>query len=98
MGKNAALFGGNWNNTSNSGSRASNWNNSPTNSNDNISCRGVSEGEQPGFSVLYRRYGPAGRPVCLWSAVLSCFGKHPWGSGIASSSLTATGAAGFIHA
>lgn len=35
------LFGGNWNNGANSGSRCSNWNNSPTNSNNNISSRGV---------------------------------------------------------
>jgi hypothetical protein len=32
----AALFGGNWNNGVNSGSRASNWNNHPANSNTNI--------------------------------------------------------------
>ena len=43
MGINAAIFGGNWAETSNSGSRASNWNNSPTNSNNNISSRCVSE-------------------------------------------------------
>ena len=41
MDKFAVLFGGNWDNTSNSGSRASNWNNSPTNSNNNIGARGV---------------------------------------------------------
>lgn len=37
----AVKLGGNWNNTSNSGSRNSNWNNSPTNSNNNIGSRGV---------------------------------------------------------
>lgn len=37
----AALFGGNWNNGSNAGSRCSNWNNSASNSNNNIGSRGV---------------------------------------------------------
>jgi len=41
MDKFAVLFGGNWGNTSSSGSRASYWNNSPTNSNNNIGTRGV---------------------------------------------------------
>ena len=39
--ENAVLFGGNWGSTSYSGSRASNWGNSPTNSNNNIGARGV---------------------------------------------------------
>jgi hypothetical protein len=34
-------LGGNWNESSNSGSRCSNWNNSPTNSNNNIGVRGA---------------------------------------------------------
>jgi len=34
-------LGGNWNETTNSGSRNSNWNNAPTNSNNNIGSRGV---------------------------------------------------------
>ena len=38
---NAVLFGGNWNNGANCGSRASIWNNSPANSNVNIGVRGV---------------------------------------------------------
>lgn len=37
----AVLFGGNWNNESNSGSRCSNWNNAPSNSNNNIGSRAV---------------------------------------------------------
>jgi len=37
----AALFGGNWNNGSNAGSRCSNWNNTASNSNNNIGSRGV---------------------------------------------------------
>ena len=41
MDKFAVLFGGNWDNTSNSGSRASIWNISPTNSFNNIGARGV---------------------------------------------------------
>jgi len=40
---NAAIFGGNWNETSNSGSRASNWNNAPSNSNNNIGSRCVGD-------------------------------------------------------
>lgn len=36
----AALFGSNWDNGANSGSRASNWNNYPWNSNNNIGARG----------------------------------------------------------
>lgn len=37
------LFGGNWNNGSNCGSRSSNWNNSPLNLNVNNGCRGSSD-------------------------------------------------------
>lgn len=85
MGKNAVIFGGNWDNTSNSGSRASNWNNSPTNSNNNIGARGVCE-DMTFASTLCRRYGAAGRPLSMWSAVLSCFGKHLWGFRKATSS------------
>lgn len=100
MGKFAALFGGNWDNGANSGSRASNWNNSPTNSNDNIGARGVCEDRDSGFTELCHRYGVAGRPVSMWSAMLSCFGEHPWGSGRAPSShrVVANGAASFCHA
>jgi hypothetical protein len=39
--ENAVLFGGFWDNASNSGSRASNWNNSPTYSSSGIAVRGV---------------------------------------------------------
>jgi hypothetical protein len=99
MGKNAVLFGGNWDNTSNSGSRASNWNNSPTNSNNNIGLRGVSEDRDCGFAVhgLRQCHGMASRPFSLWSAVLSCFGEYLWGSGRAPSShhVVANGAASF---
>jgi hypothetical protein len=35
----AVILGGNWNNTSNSGSRTSNWNNQPWNANNNIGAR-----------------------------------------------------------
>lgn len=100
MGKNAVLFGGNWNNAENSGSRASNWNNSPTNSNNNIGARGVCEGMKLVFASLCRCYGAAGRPVFMWSALLSRFGKYPWGSGRAPSShhVVANGAASFRYA
>jgi hypothetical protein len=36
---NASLLGANWNNGVNAGSRSSNWNNSASNSNNNISLR-----------------------------------------------------------
>lgn len=100
MGKNAVIFGGNWDNAANSGSRASNWNNSPTNSNDNIGARGVCEDKKKVAASLCRRHGAAGRPFSLWSAMLSCFGKYPWGSGRAPSSrhVAANGAASFCHA
>lgn len=61
MGLNAVLLGGNWNNGSNSGSRASNWNNSPTNSNNNIGLRCVCDDEKSGIS-LWHCYGTPGRP------------------------------------
>lgn len=99
MGKNAVLFGGNWNNGSNCGSRASNWNNSPTNSNNNIGARGVCEDMIRASFALCRRHGAAGRPYFMWSAMLSRFGKHPWGSGRAPSShrVVANGAASMRH-
>ncbi len=85
MGKNAVIFGGNWDNGSNCGSRCSNWNNSPTNSNNNIGARGVCEGVSIAGSLCHR-HGVAGRPFNTWSAMLSCFGKHLWGFGKTTSS------------
>jgi len=43
------IFGGNWNNAANCGSRASNWNNSALNLNANIGARGTSDtfGKRP---------------------------------------------------
>lgn len=100
MGKFAVLFGGNWDNGANCGSRASNWNNAPSNSNSNIGLRGVCEDGAGLSCALCRRYGAAGRLHTLWSAVLSCFGKHPWGSGRAPSShrVVVNGAASLRHA
>ena len=97
--ENAVRFGGNWGDTSSSGSRASNWNNSPTNSNNNIGTRGVCEDKELASPLLCCRYGAAGRPSSMWSAMLSCFGKHPWGSGRAPSShrVVANGAASFCY-
>jgi len=37
------LFGGNWNNGTNCGSRCANWNNSPLDLNSNIGARGVAD-------------------------------------------------------
>lgn len=96
MGNNV-IFGGNWNNGTDSGSRASNWNNSPSSSNNNIGSRGVCDDESQA-DVLCHGFGLAGRLQVLWSAVLSCFGKHLWGSDIAPSSRKANGAVGFDHA
>ena len=85
MGKNAVIFGGNWDNGANCGSRCSNWNNSPTNSNNNIGARGVCE--DVGFAgSLCRRHGAAGRPSSMWSAMLSRFGENLWGFGKTASS------------
>lgn len=87
MGKNAVLLGGNWDNGANSGSRCSNWNNAPTNSDNNIGVRGVCEGVWLLAFTLFRCcYGTAGRPIQMWSAVLSCFGKYLWGFGKTTSS------------
>jgi hypothetical protein len=78
MGINAAIFGGNWDNASDSGSRASNWNNSPANSNNSIGARGVCE-DTSFYNSLRHCHGTAGRPYFVWSAMLSCFGKYLWG-------------------
>lgn len=75
MGNNAVLLGGNWNNGANSGSRCSNWNNAPTNSNNNIGARGVCEDMRLDLP-LGMRQGAAGRPIEVWSAIHSRFGKH----------------------
>jgi hypothetical protein len=78
MGNNAVLLGGNWNEAANSGSRASNWNNSPTNSNVNIGARGVCDDVIKEVSnTLCHIYGVASRPSkIMWSAMLSCFGEY----------------------
>ena len=93
MGKFAVLLGGNWNNGANSGSRNSNWNNAPSNSNNNIGARGVCDDTRLDIQ-LGLRHGAAGRPVELWSAVHSCFGKHVARSGRTPSNRKAKGAAG----
>jgi|AntRauMFilla1563_2_1112583.scaffolds.fasta_scaffold34417_3 hypothetical protein len=54
----AVILGGNWNESGNSGSRSSNWNNSPTNLNDNIGGRGVCDVKD--FALCNREV--AGRP------------------------------------
>lgn len=102
MGNNAVLFGGNWNEGANSGSRCSNWNNSPTNSNNNIGARGVCEDMKRQTPALCMRYGAAGRPFLMWSAVWSCFGKYLWGFGKTGSNRrklakAASGALAFCH-
>jgi len=99
MDKFAVLFGGNWGYTSSSGSRASHWGLSPAYSSYSIGTRGVCEDKELASPLLCCRYGAAGRPSSMWSAMLSCFGKHPWGSGRAPSShrVVANGAASFCY-
>jgi hypothetical protein len=73
MGKDAVILGGNWNNGANSGSRCSNWNNSASNSNNNIGVRCACDD----ISIsLYKRYGFICRPSKIWSAIFTCFGKY----------------------
>lgn len=93
MGNNAVLLGGNWNNGANAGSRCSNWNNAPTNSNNNIGARGVCEDTRLDVP-LGLRHGAAGRPNEVWSAIHSRFGKHVARSGRTPSNRKAKGAAG----
>ena len=93
MGKFAVLLGANWNNGVNSGSRYSNWNNAPSNSNNNIGARGVCDDTRLDVP-LGLRHGAAGRPVELWSAIHSRFGKYVARSGRTPSSRKAKGAAG----
>lgn len=78
MGINAVIFGANWAELSNAGSRCGNFNNAPTNSNNNISGRGVCEDTSFNNS-LHHCHGTVGRPYFVWSAMLSCFGKYLWG-------------------
>ncbi len=86
------LFGGNWNESSNSGSGCANWNNAPSNSNNNIGVRGV--GDDSNQYTLWCGYGAPGRPCIKWSARLSCFGEHKQRSGKARSSETSKRAPG----
>lgn len=90
----AVLLGGNWNNGVNSGSRYSNWNNAPTNSNNNIGARGVCEYARLAVP-LGHRYGAAGRPIHAWSAIHSCFGKYVPRFSTTPSNRRAKGAADF---
>lgn len=68
-----AIFGGNRDNTSNSGSRASNWNNNVWNSNWNIGCRFACE--HSSFALAYLK-GYAVRSLSKWSAYLSRVSKY----------------------
>lgn len=73
------LFGGNWNNGANCGSRCSNWNNAFSNSNNNIGGRAVC------VCVLAAPYAvnaTAWRVGCfIQSAALSSLGKYISGFG-----------------
>ena len=71
----AAIFGGNWNNAANSGSRASNWNNYPWNSNNNIGARGVCDDH---FLPLSDSYGITSRPVFVVSRSILLWEIHCW--------------------
>lgn len=58
----AVILGANWNNGANAGSRSANWNNSPSNSNNNIGGRGVCDIK--GFMLRHREVSgrPGGQP------------------------------------
>ena len=62
------ILGGNWNNTVNSGSRTSNWNNSPSNSNNNIGGRGVCDVKDLALRNLRVAGRPCGQPLAPASA------------------------------
>jgi hypothetical protein len=62
------LFGANWN----AGSRASNWNNQPDNSNSNIGARGVCDDS---LNLRWVGQGCPGRPLVVSRAPTS-FGKY----------------------
>jgi hypothetical protein len=69
-----SLFGGNRNNGSSSGSRYSNWNNAPSNSNWNIGLRASCDD----LCNTYRGgHGDRDRPAFLGGQhILAGFGKH----------------------
>lgn len=66
------ILGGNWNNGSNSGSRSANWNNAPSNSNNNIGGRGACDSDM-GLHAPLRETGWADH---WWSAAFCSFGKY----------------------
>lgn len=85
MSPRASILGGSWWNEGNAGSRYANLDNWAENSNENIGARGRSDDG----SVIIARHGlRPRRPVTakLWSARLSCFGKHTARSGRAGRS------------
>jgi len=87
MGNNAVLLGGGWGVGAFSGSRCSAWNYAPAASSPIVGVRGVCEDFWfLAFSLFRCCYGTAGRPIQMWSAVLSCFGKYLWGFGKTTSS------------
>lgn len=67
----ASLFGGNWDESGNAGSRASNWNNEPWNSNNNIAARGVCDR----FTSV-EMVKAAQAIIIKWSAAPTCFGEY----------------------
>ena len=91
---NAALFGGNWNNSSNSGSRSSNWYYAASNSNNNIGSR---------FACYDTRFNRSGVTPVRQADQSTCgqptpssFGKYIARSGRALSSETSNGAASIL--
>lgn len=73
MDKGAVILGGNWNNGVNAGSRCSNWNNSASNSNNNIGLRCACDDIS---TLLYKCYGFICRPSKIWSAMFAYFGEY----------------------
>jgi len=88
MDKGAVILGGDWDSGVDCGSRCSNWNNSASNSNNNIGVRCACDNIS---KLLYERYGFVCRPRMIWSAIFTYFGEYierfriplvPMGTGI----------------
>jgi len=63
MDNTAVLLGANWSNGANAGSRASNWNNAPSNSNNNIGSRAVCDDNALDYLRISKRT-TCGQPCC----------------------------------
>lgn len=71
--RHTAIFGGNRDETTNSGSRASNWNNTVWNTNWNIGCRYACNRIH---NALVYLMGYSVRSLCKWLAHFSCVSEY----------------------